>query len=102
VLALCLSAWLALNGEMTPGVLVTEQMLLLMLSNALIFVVEYLPSLRGGRNGMDSIRHALSDEQPVREAADAKTLPPLENEIIFDHIRFAYAEGVRPRWTTSP
>jgi len=35
-------------------------------------------------------------EQPVREAADAKTLPPLENEIIFDHIRFAYAEGVAP------
>jgi ATP-binding cassette subfamily B protein len=101
IFVLCLSGWLAVNGRMTAGVLVTGQMLLLMLSNALIFIVEYLPSLRAGWDGIASIRQVLSDEvlsddRPPREAEDSKTLPPLEHEIVFDNVAFAYDKTAVP------
>jgi ATP-binding cassette subfamily B protein len=71
-------------------------MLLLMLSNALIFIVEYLPSLRAGWHGMASIREVLSDDRPPQEAEDSKTLPPLEHEIVLDNIVFTCDEVAAP------
>ena len=90
VFALCLSGWLVLEGQMSAGRLVSLQMLLLMVSNAVVFVAGYLPSLRAGKAGMASIRQALNDDQPLRDASDARRLGPLENEIVLDGVHFAY------------
>ena len=92
VFALCLSGWLALEKQMTPGTLVSLQMLLVMLSNALVFIVEYLPSLREGRRGMFSIRHSLRTAQPLAESANAKILPPLQREIVLENVDYSYDE----------
>src|SRR5262249_30693698 len=58
------------------------------------FIVEYLPSMRAGKDGMASIREALKDDEPLRDSGDARSLPPLEHEIVLDHVHFSYEDGV--------
>ena len=57
---LALSAWLAFEKQMTLGTLVALQMLAVVLSNALLFIVEFVPSFWLGRAAFAPHRRVAS------------------------------------------
>lgn len=104
---LALSAWLAFNREMSLGTLVAVQMLAVVLSNALLFVIEFTPSIAVGRAAYRRIEETLEAPHAAEDGPDARFLPPLQTEIIFANVDFSYddnaekarrhLEGVRAR-----
>jgi len=89
---LTLSALLAFDDRMTAGKLVSIPILSYMLAQSLLRVAEYAPALKDGRAAWRRIRLLLRDPSPVLDKADAKQLPPLQNEILFNDVSFAYGE----------
>jgi ATP-binding cassette subfamily B protein len=90
VATLSFSGWLALQGQLSAGSMVTLQMLLVMVSHAMLFVVEYPPFLRAGRAGMAEIRKVLHDDGLTTDAPGARPLGPLESAIRLDSVTFSH------------
>ena len=91
-LILALSAWLAFENQMSMGTLVALQMLAVVLSNSLLFIVEFLPSIKAGRAAYQRIEESLEAPRGVEDAPDARFLPPIQTEIIFANVDFGYDE----------
>jgi ATP-binding cassette subfamily B protein len=87
---LALSAWLAFEKQMTVGTLVALQMLAVTLSNSLLFIIEYLPSVSMARTAWSRIREAVDAPQAVGNRPDARFLPPMQTEIVFSNVSFSY------------
>jgi ATP-binding cassette subfamily B protein len=87
---LALSSWLAFDKQMTVGTLVALQMLAVILGNALMFVVEYVPSISSAKSAWRRIEEVVDAPQAVGDRADARILPPLQTEIVFSHVDFTY------------
>jgi ATP-binding cassette subfamily B protein len=87
---LALSAWLAFEKQMTAGTLVALQMLAVTLSNSLMFIVEYVPSISSARSAWRRIEDVVEAPQAVGDRPDARFLPPLQTEIVFSHVDFSY------------
>jgi subfamily B ATP-binding cassette protein MsbA len=84
-----------LNGTMTAGGLIKYLYLVSQLMNA----VSSMGSLRSGVEEMmgaaDRIFHDVLDVTPdIRDAPDAKPLPPVEGRIEFRDVSFAYEPGI--------
>lgn len=87
---LALSAWLTFEKEMTPGTLIALQMLAVTLSNSLLFIVEYVPSISEARDAWGRIEEIIKAPQGVADRPEARFLPPLQTEIVFSHVDFSY------------
>jgi ATP-binding cassette subfamily B protein len=87
---LALSAALAFEKQMTIGTLVAVQMLAVTLSNALLFIIEYAPSIGAAKAAGRRIEEVVDAPQAVGDRPDARFLPPLQTEIIFSHVDFSY------------
>jgi len=90
VFLLGLSAWLAFEKQMTIGAFVAMQMLAIMLSNALLSLIDYTPTLALGQEAYDRIRDVIEAPRTVREREDARYLPAFQNEIVFANVDFSY------------
>ena len=92
LLALC--AWLTFQKQMTMGTLVALQMLAVILSNALLFIVEFVPSISLGKAALLRIEESLEAQHAVEDAPDARFLPPIQTEIIFANVDFSHDEDM--------
>jgi len=92
-LLLGLSCFLVFGKGMTVGTLAALQMLAVVLSNSLLFIVEFVPSIAIAKAAHRRMEEALEDPHTVEDAPGARHLPPLQVEIIFSNVDF---EGVQP------
>lgn len=97
---LALSAWLAFNKQMTLGTLAALQMLAVVLSNSLLFIIEFVPSIAAGTAAYRRIEDTLEAPQTVQDGPDARFLPPIQTEIIFANVDFSYDD--RPGRSGAP
>jgi ATP-binding cassette subfamily B protein len=89
---LALSAWLAFEKQMTMGTLVALQMLAAILSNALLFIIEFVPSISIGKAAYLRIEKSLEAPHAVEDGPNARFLPPFQTEIIYANVDFSYDE----------
>jgi ATP-binding cassette subfamily B protein len=95
VLLFGLSAWLTSQKQMSLGSFVAVQMLAIMLSNSLLSVVDYAPTLSLGQRAYGRIRAVLEAPRAVYERPDGRFLPAIQNEIVFANVDFSY-DGEHP------
>lgn len=96
---LALSAWLAFNRQMSIGTLVALQMLVSVVSNSLLYLIDFLPSIASARGAFQRIEESLKAPQAVEDSREARFLPPFQTEIIFANVDFSYDPhpGKNPR-----
>ncbi len=94
-LLLLLSAWLAFAGRMSVGTMVSVQMLAVIVSQSLLYPVEYLPAVEEARAAARRIEHALAP-RGVSDRPGARVLPPLQTEIVLSHVDFHYRAPGEP------
>lgn len=90
VAVLGLSAYMAFYGKISLGTLVSFQGLLLMMSNSLLYVMEYAPNLVQAGAALSRVQELLREEPGITDPPDAATLPPFESAIAFDQVDFSY------------
>ncbi|MDP9054092.1 MAG: ATP-binding cassette domain-containing protein [Acidobacteriota bacterium] len=92
---LALDAWLTFQGQMSVGTLVAIQMVAVVLSHALLFIGEYLPSVSLARAAMQRIHFAIAAPEAVGDKDGARVLPAFQTELVFSHVDFSYDEQHR-------
>ena len=85
-----MGAWLAFDNQLRPGALVSIQLLAMALGSALLMLSEYMASLEEGRSAWSRIQEGLADPAPVLDRPGAKTLPPLQDEILLTDVKYRY------------
>ncbi len=88
VMILALSALLAFDGQITVGKLVSIPILTYMLAQSLQMVSEFLPVSAEGKHAWRRIHKLMRDPSPVLDRSDAKSLTPLQFEIVFNGVTF--------------
>ena len=91
VCVLGLSAYMAFYGKISLGTLVSFQGLLLMMSNSLLYVMEYAPNLVQAGAALSRVQELLREEPGVTDLPDAVALAPFKSAIAFDRVDFSYA-----------
>ncbi|HXE64680.1 MAG TPA: ATP-binding cassette domain-containing protein [Bryobacteraceae bacterium] len=87
-----LGAWMAGQHRITIGTLVSFQALLLLLSNNLLYVMQYMPSLIQARGAMSRIEELLAIAPQIEENAAAIEVPADIGAIEFREVVFGYSE----------
>ncbi|HEY4084966.1 MAG TPA: ATP-binding cassette domain-containing protein [Bryobacteraceae bacterium] len=87
-----LGAWMAGEHRITIGTLVSFQALLLLLSNNLLYVMQYMPSLIQARGAMTRIEELLAIEPQIQEYSGALEVPAGIGPIEFRNVAFGYSE----------
>ena len=90
IFLLGLSAWLTFEKQMTPGAFVAMQMLAILLSNSLLSLVDYAPTLSLAWDAYGRIREVIDAPRAVHEKDEARFLPPVRTEIVFSNVEFSY------------
>ena len=85
-----LSGYMAFRGKISIGTLVSFQGLLLILSNSLLYVMQYAPSVVQANTGWSRIQELLKELPGVEDLPDAAELPAFGNAIEFDRVDFSY------------
>jgi ATP-binding cassette subfamily B protein len=93
IAVLGIGAWLALHHRITVGTLVSFQALLLLLSNNLLYVMQYMPSLLGARAAMTRIEELLATPAEASDLPDAVEAPENIGALEFHGVTFGYAPG---------
>ncbi len=91
VAVLGLGAWMAAHHRITIGTLVSFQALLLLLSNNLNYVMQYMPSLIQARGAMSRIEELLAIAPQVKENPQAVEAPANIGAIEFRNVSFGYS-----------
>jgi ATP-binding cassette subfamily B protein len=87
---LALSIWLTFDRQMSIGNLAALQMMGVVLSNSLLFIGEYLPSIPAARTAKRRIDQGIEAPEAVGDREGARLLPPLQTEIVLSHVDFSY------------
>ncbi|HEX4274654.1 MAG TPA: ATP-binding cassette domain-containing protein [Bryobacteraceae bacterium] len=87
-----LGAWMAGHQRITIGTLVSFQALLLLLSNNLLYVMQYMPSLIQARGAMSRIEELLAIAPQLQENPAAIEVPADIGAIEFRKVAFGYSE----------
>ncbi len=95
VAVLGVSGYLAFHGAISIGTLVSFQGLLLMLSNSLLYVMQYAPSLVLANASWTRIQQLLNEAPGVEDPPKAIRLPVFRQAIEFDNVEFSY-DGSQP------
>jgi ATP-binding cassette, subfamily B, bacterial len=93
------AALLAIGGEMvlhhtlSIGALVAFFLYLNRFFQPIQLLVQQYNTYQQGQASVNKLRDLVDTEATVPEALDAGVLPPIEGEIVFDHVSFAYDPG---------
>ncbi|HWE53342.1 MAG TPA: ATP-binding cassette domain-containing protein [Bryobacteraceae bacterium] len=87
---LAASARLAFQGRMSVGTLVSLQGLLLMLSNSLLYVMQFAPTLVQARTCVRRIQDFLEEPEGVTDLPHATVAPPFSSKIEMGGVDFGY------------
>lgn len=90
---LAVSAWLAFRNRISIGTLVSFQGLLLMLSNSLLYVMQYAPTVVQARTCVRRIQDFLEEPEGVTDRPNATVAPPFSSEIRIDGVDFGYTRA---------
>lgn len=90
VAVLGLSGYMAFHGAISVGTMVSFQGLLLMLSNSLLYVMQYGPTVVQARTGWGRIQELLSESPGVTDVPGALRLPQFARQIEFEAVDFSY------------
>lgn len=92
VLTIGVGAYLALQGQMSVGTLVSFQALLLTLSNSVSYVINYVPILVPASGGMQHLDDLLSERPSVMDAPAAKPAPRAQVGWSFREVTFRHPD----------
>ena len=87
---LAAGAYLAFHGSISLGTLVSFQALLLMLSNSLLYVMQYGPTVVQARTALRRIQTLLRETPGVMDLPSSTELRQLERTITFKNVDFSY------------
>src|SRR5262245_60039474 len=90
LLILAVGAWLAFNGKISIGTLVTFESVFWEISYNIGHFTEFLPVLIEGASAVQHINDLLVEPVHHKESVEAPALPRLTRDIIFDHVSFSY------------
>jgi len=96
LLILAVGAWLAFNGKITIGTLVTFESVFWEISYNIGHFTEFLPVLIEGAGSVQHINDLLTEPVYDVEPVAAPTLPRLARDIVFDNVSFSYT-GSEPQ-----
>lgn len=88
-----LGAFLAFQGEMSVGDLVAFNGLLVQVTAYVAALTWVGPQLLEAAAGMQRLDEVLAEQPCVKDASDAKPLPPLAQAIAFVGVSFGYRDG---------
>jgi ATP-binding cassette subfamily B protein len=83
-------AYMAFQGSMSIGSLVSFQALFMTLSWSLSYVSQYVPNLVQAASSQQRIEELLREQPQVVDAPGAKRLPRFTEEIAFENVTFGY------------
>lgn len=95
LVCLCFAAYLLYRGHISVGTVVLFQSLFDTVINSTQRVLDALPQITQGYDGLVSINEILY-ERDVEINGTLKLPTPVRGEIALDHITFAYDEGAKP------
>jgi len=90
VLIISVGAYMAFQGYLTIGTLVSFQALFLMLSYGLYNVAQFLPTLVQADGGLRRIEELLQERPGVADPPDARPLPRFSQQIELRDVSFSY------------
>ncbi len=90
VLVLTVGGYMAFQGELSVGSLVSFNMLFLNVSGAVMTLSSFAPTLLQATTGLERIHELLDAPPRVTERADAVTLRPLVTAIRLENVSFSY------------
>ena len=91
VIVLGIGAFMAFEGQLTVGTLVSFQSLFMTVSWSLSYVTQYVPNLVLAAGGLQRIDELLGRMPLVTDAAGSEPMPVLEHEIRFEHVVYAFS-----------
>lgn len=95
VLVLGIGGYLALQGDLTVGSLVSFKALFVNVSASVLTLSAFAPTLLQSSGGLQRIRELLETPGRVNERPDASDLPPLRDALRMEQVTFRYAEQER-------
>jgi ATP-binding cassette subfamily B protein len=96
LLILAVGAWLAFNGKISIGTLVTFESVFWEISYNIGHFTEFLPVLIEGAGAVQHINDLLVEPVYDVEPVAALALPRLTRDIVFDNVSFSYT-GLEPQ-----
>ncbi len=90
VAVLGFGGYMAFTGQVSTGILVSFQALVLMLSNNLLYVMQYGPSFVQAKSSMRRVHELLDEPESDVDADGAAILPSFEGGLAFRQVSFTY------------
>jgi ATP-binding cassette subfamily B protein len=87
---LAIGGSMVVDGTLSLGGLVAFFLYLNRLFQPIQLLVQQYNTYQQGQASVNKLRALVDTEPEVREAPDAVELPPIEGEIVFDHLSFGY------------
>jgi ATP-binding cassette subfamily B protein len=87
---LAIGGTMVLHGTLKIGALVAFFLYLNRFFQPIQLLVQQYNTYQQGQASVNKLRALVDTEPEVREAPDAVELPPVEGEIVFDHLSFGY------------
>jgi len=95
VLLISGGSYLAYNGQLSIGSLVSFNALFFTISTSVLGLTAVTPTLLQATGGMGRVRKLLDEQPTVVESPDAKPLPILSSGISFENVTFGYTAEQR-------
>jgi len=90
VIAIGTGTFMAMAGVMSVGSLIAFTEILWWMSSSVQLLGGVVQPLHQAAGGLRRIREVLEERPHVEDAPDAMTLPPLAEELRFEHVSFSY------------
>ncbi|HVF48678.1 MAG TPA: ATP-binding cassette domain-containing protein [Pyrinomonadaceae bacterium] len=90
VLLISGGSYLAFQGSLSIGSLVSFNALFIMVSSSVMGLTAVTPTLLQATGGMQRVREMLDERPTVNEPAHARTLPQLSSAVRFERVTFGY------------
>jgi ATP-binding cassette subfamily B protein len=94
-LVVIFGGWRVLDGSLTVGVVVAFALYVQRFFDPIRDLVLQYTQLQRAMAGGQRIFEVLDTPPEIVDAADAVVLPDVRGEVIFDHVSFAYVDGVK-------
>jgi ABC-type multidrug transport system fused ATPase/permease subunit len=88
-----LGGWLALRGDIAPGTVVSLALLLTRLYSPLTALANARVDVMTALVAFERVFEVLDVRPMITERPDARTVPPGQVSVEFDHVHFAYPSG---------
>ncbi|MBN1400625.1 MAG: ABC transporter ATP-binding protein, partial [Anaerolineae bacterium] len=89
-----LGSWLALRGAVSVGVITTFVLYARRFYEPLLTLADLYNSIQSALAGAERVFDVLDQKPQVADAPEAVDLPPLQGQVVFDHVDFGYVPGV--------